>query len=112
MNRDLTLFVRLQRVQCLLHQFTAQVLFFGGRQLGIAGHVHDTSSQNDAVGADHFSDRQGGGDLNDGDAGLLQFGRDRSTAASTGSSRGREYDRIDALLFDLFQHLAAQAASV
>jgi hypothetical protein len=82
----LTLFTRLKRVERLLHELAAQFLFVVGWQLGVAGDVNDAGAQNYPVGADHLGDRQGGSNLHYGNAGFLQFGRDRSAAASAGAS--------------------------
>jgi hypothetical protein len=67
--------------------------------------MHDAGAQNDTVGADHLRDRQGGSDLNHGNARFFEFGRDRSAAARAGSSRRGEDDGVDAVLFDLLGHL-------
>ena len=87
MNRALQFFIRLQRVQRFLHELSPQFFFLCRRQLGVAGDMHDAGAEDDAVGADHFGDGFGGGDLHHGNAGFFEFGRDRSAAASAGSSR-------------------------
>ncbi len=111
-TQKLLLLIRLQRVQRFLHQFSPQLFFLRGRQFSIAGDVHDARAQDDAVGTDHFGDRLRGGNLYHRDAGFFQFGRDRSAAASAGSSRRGENDRIDAVPFGLFRYLSAEAACV
>lgn len=40
----LLFFVRLERVEGLLHQFSAQFFFIRRREFGVAGHVHDSGS--------------------------------------------------------------------
>ena len=40
----LLLFVRLQRVEGLLHQLSPEFFFFGWRKLGVAGHMDDSCS--------------------------------------------------------------------
>ena len=74
--------------------------------------MHDAVTQNGAVRAHHFRDRQGCCDLNRRDAGLLQFRRDRSAAARAGASRRSEYDGIDSQLFHPFGHLPAHPSRV
>ena len=111
-TKILLLLIRLQRIERLLHQLAAQFLFILQRQLGVAGDVDDAGSQNDAVGADHFGDGQGGGDLHDWDAGFFEFGGDRSAAARAGASSGGEDHRVDAVALDFFDHLAPQAPGV
>ena len=74
--------------------------------------MDDSGSQDDTIRTDHFGDWQGRGDLNDGDAGFFEFGGDRSAAARARTSRGREDDCVDAVSFDLFRNLPAEAARV
>jgi hypothetical protein len=50
------------------------------------------------VRAHHLRHRKHGGDLHDWNAGLFEFGRDRSAAASGSTSGGGEDHRIDARL--------------
>jgi len=106
------LFIRLQRVQRFLHELSSQLLFFSGRQFGVAGDVDDAGAEDDAVGTDHFGDRFGSGDLHHRDAGLLQFSCNRSAAASAGSSRRRKNHRVDPALLRLGRHLAAHAPGI
>ncbi len=74
--------------------------------------MHDAATQDDAVGAHHLGDGLRGGNLHYRDAGFFQLGRDRSAAASAGSSRRGENDRIDAVSFGFFRYLSAEAACV
>ena len=106
-TRKLLLLVRLQRVQCFLHQFSPQLFFLRGRQFGIAGDMDDAGAQDDTVGADHLGDRLRGGNLHYRDAGFFQLGRDRSAAASAGASRGRQDNGVDAVPFNFFGDLPA-----
>jgi hypothetical protein len=108
----LLLLIGLQGIERLLDESTAQVLFVGWRQFRVAGHVDYAGAENDAVGADHFGDRQGGCDLHDGNASFLQLGGDRSAAASTGPSRRGENHRVDAVLLDFLGDFPAEAARV
>jgi hypothetical protein len=74
--------------------------------------MHDASAQNHTVGSDHLSDGQGGGNLNDRDACFFEFRRDRSAAARARASGGCEDDCVDAVSFDFFRHLPAEATCV
>ena len=112
MNRALLLLIRLQPIQCFRHELSSQLFFLPGWQFGIAGDMHDAATQDDAVGAHHLGDRLCGGNLHYWDARFFQLGRDRSAAASAGSSRRGENDRIDAVSFGLFRYLSAEAACV
>jgi hypothetical protein len=58
--------------------------------------MHNAAALDHTVGADHLRHRQHGRHLHHGNAGLFEFGRNRSTAASGRPSRGGEDDRIDA----------------
>ncbi len=78
--------VRLQGVERLLDKLAAQFFFVLRGELGVAGDMDDAGSQDDAVGADHFGDGSRGSDLHHWDAGFLEFGGDRSAAASAGAS--------------------------
>jgi hypothetical protein len=74
--------------------------------------VHDAVSQNHAIGADHFGDGQGRGDLHHRDAGFFQLGCNRSAAASARASGGGENDGVDAFLLDLLHQFPSQTARV
>jgi hypothetical protein len=67
----LQFFIRLQRVQSLLHELSPQLLFFRRWQLGVPGDVHDAGSKHDAVGTDHLGNRLGRGNLYHRDAGFF-----------------------------------------
>lgn len=105
-------FVRLQRIEGLLHELSSEVFLVGRRELGVARHMDDAGSQNYPVGSHHFSNRQSRGDLHDRDACFLELRRDRSAAASAGSSRRSQDDRVDAIPFDFLCHFPAEAARI
>jgi hypothetical protein len=112
MKSALLPFVRLQSIEGLLNEFSPELFFVGGRKLGVACHMDYAGSQDHPVGSHHFSDRQGGGDLHNRNAGLLELCRNRSAAASARTSRRSQDDRIDAILFDFFCHFPAEAARI
>jgi hypothetical protein len=74
--------------------------------------MHDAGAQDHAIGAYHLGDRLRGGNLHYRNARFLEFGRDRSAAASAGSSSRGENDRIDAVSFGLFRYLSTETAGV
>ncbi len=74
--------------------------------------MHTPIAEHSAIRADHFGDRQRGGDLHGRDTGFFQFGCDRSPAARAGASRGSKNDRIDAQLFGFLCHLPPHAPGV
>jgi hypothetical protein len=67
-----------------------QLLFFFLGQISIAKHVHNATALHNAVRADHLGHWYDRGDLDDGNTGLFELSRDRSTAASASASRGGE----------------------
>ena len=80
--------------------------------MGISDDVNNAVTQDKAVGTDHLRDGKSRRDLNGRDAGLFQFGCDRSAAAGARPSRGGKDNRINAQLFHSFRHLAAHAPRV
>jgi hypothetical protein len=74
--------------------------------------VNDAVAQYGAVGAYHLCNRESGRDLNRRDAGLFEFGCDRSTAARTRPSGGCKNNSVDAQLFDPLRHLTAHAPGI
>ena len=93
-------------------QLTANFLLVFGRNRGIADDVDNAVAEHRPVGADHLGDGQRRSDLHGWDAGFFQFGGDRSAAASAGSSRRRENDRVDAETLGLLGHFASHAPGV
>ena len=89
-----------------------QLLFFFLRQVGIAQDVHNTAPLYNAVRAEHFRYRQDRGDLHDWNASLFEFGRDRSTGASTGPSRGGQNHSLHAVGLELLSNLPPQTAAI
>ena len=81
--------------QSPLHQMPAQFLFFAVWKLCIAQGVNDALPSDDAVGPYGLGHQRHRGDLSDGDARPLHFGRDRSAAASAGASGRGENHGID-----------------
>jgi len=67
--------------------------------------VNNAVAKHQPIGANHLSDGQCRGHLHRWDACLFQFRRNRSAAASAGTSRGGEYDGIDAQTLGLLCHL-------
>ena len=104
--------VVLQRGQRFVDQSPAHFFLFLGRNADIAHHLHNAVAEHDPIGPDHFRDGQRRSDLHRRDAGLFQFGRDRSAAARAGSSRGGENDSVDAQTFGFRRHLAPHTAGV
>jgi hypothetical protein len=74
--------------------------------------VNDAVAQYGAVGTHHLCNRESGRDLNRRDAGLFEFGCDRSAAARARPSGGCKDNSVDAQLFDSFRHFAAHAAGI
>jgi hypothetical protein len=74
--------------------------------------MNDAVADHHAIGTDHLRHRQCRSDLHRRDAGLLQFRRNRSTAARAGASRGREDDRVHSQALGLLGHFSAHAARV
>jgi hypothetical protein len=74
--------------------------------------VNDAVAAYSAVGTYHLCNRQSGRDLNRRDAGLFEFGCDRSAAARARPSGGSKNDSVYAQLFDSFRHLAAHAPGI
>jgi len=99
-------------IERLLHQLASQGLLLFGRQGGVACHVHDAMPQHHPVGSHHFCDGQCGSHLYDGNAGLLELGRNRSTAARARTSRRGQYDGVHALLFHFLRHLSTQSTGI
>jgi hypothetical protein len=89
-----------------------QLLFFLLGQISIAKDVHNTTALHNAVRADHLRHWHDRGDLDDGDAGLFEFGRDRSTAASAGASRGGQNHGLHPFGLELLGNLPAQTATI
>ena len=89
-----------------------QLSFFLLRQVGIAQDVHNATALHNAVRADHFSYWHDRGDLHDGNTGLFEFGRDRSTAARTGASRGGQNDGLHPVGLELLGNLPPQTAAI
>ena len=77
----------LHRRERLFHQSASELFFILFRYLRIAHYMDDTIAEDQAIGANHFRHRQRRGNLHCGNAGFFKFRRDRSTAASAGSSR-------------------------
>ena len=77
----------LHRRERLFHQSASELFFILFRYLRIAHYMDDTIAEDQPIGADHFRHRQRRGNLHCGNAGFFEFRRDRSTAASAGSSR-------------------------
>lgn len=102
----------MQSIEGLLHEFSPQFFFIGGSEFGVARYVHDAGSEDDPIGANHFGDRQGRGDLHDRDARFLEFGCDRSAAASARASRRSENDGVDTIGLDLGGYFSSQAAGI
>jgi hypothetical protein len=71
-----------------------QLLFFLLRQIGITKDVYNTTTLHNAVRADHLGHWPDRGDLDDGNTGLFELSRDRSTAASASASRGSQNHRL------------------
>jgi len=88
----------LEGLERLLEEMLPQRFFLCGREVWIAQDMDNTAALDDTVRADHLRHGHHGGDLHDGDTGLLEFGRDRSAAASGRASRGSKDDRIDPLV--------------
>ena len=95
-----------------MDQLASEVLLLVGRQAGVSGDVDYSVTKHHPIGADHLGDGQGRGDLDYRDSGLLEFGCDRSAAASAGPSSRREDHRVNALVLDLLDHLLAHAPGV
>jgi hypothetical protein len=74
--------------------------------------VDNAMSQDDTVGAHHLGNGQGRCYLNHRDAGLLQLGRDRSSAASAGASGRCEDHGVYPFSFHLLDHLLAHPTGV
>jgi hypothetical protein len=89
-----------------------QLLFFLLGQISIAKDVHNTTPLHNAVRADHLGHWHDRGDLDDGYTGLFEFGRDRSTAASAGASRGGQNHSLDSLGLELLGDLPSQTATI
>ncbi len=78
-----------QRRQRIFDQLASEFFFFIGRHVRVTDDVHDAVAEHYAVGTDHFCYRQCRSDLHRRDAGLFQFRRNRSAAASAGASSRR-----------------------
>lgn len=89
-----------------------QGFFLRWGQIRIAQHMDNTTALDDTVRANHLCYGHHRGDLHDGDTGLLEFGRDRSAAASGRASRGGQNDRINPLLLELLSDLTPQPTTV
>lgn len=74
--------------------------------------MNDTVPEHGSIGADHLRHRQRRRDLHRRYTRFFQFCRNRSAAASTGTSGRRENDRVDAQMFRLLGHLAAHAPGI
>ena len=74
--------------------------------------MNNAVTEHQPIRADHLGDGQRRSNLHGGDTRLFQLGCDRSAAASAGSSRRGENDRIDAVPFGLFRYFSAEAACV
>ena len=82
-----------------------QRLFFHRWEGWIAQDMDNAATLNHTVRANHLCHGQYRSDLHDGDTGLLEFGGDRSTAASGRSSRGGQDDRIHPLILEFLRDL-------
>ena len=102
----------LQGVKGALEDIVPQLLFFLLRQIGITENVHNTAALHNAVRADHFSYWHDRGDLDDGNTGLFEFGRDRSTAACAGASRGGQNHGLHPVGLELLGNLPPQTAAI
>lgn len=105
-------FFALQCFERLFHQLTPKLFLVVGGEAGIANDVNNAVAEHQAIGADHFCNRQSGSDLHRRDAGFFQFRGDRSAAARAGSSRRSENDRVDPQAFGLLSHFTAHAAGI
>src|SRR5262245_29664788 len=74
--------------------------------------MDDTTTLDNAVRADHLRHWHDRGDLDDGYTYLFEFGRDRSTAASAGASRGGQNHGLHSLGLELLGNLPSQAAAI
>lgn len=74
--------------------------------------MDNAAALNHAVRTHHLRYRDDRGDLGDRNAGLFEFGCNRSTAASGRASRGGEDDRIDPLRFELRGDFPTQSAAI
>jgi hypothetical protein len=112
-NRPLIwILIQLQSGQGSLHQLAAYFLFLLRRNPGIAHHVNDGVAENQAIGTHHLGDGQRRGDLYRWNTCFFQLSRDRSAAASAGSSGGGQDHGVDTALLRLLGHLTAHAACV
>ena len=102
----------LEGLKRLPQETLPQRFFLRRREVRIAHDMDNTTTLNDPVRADHLRHGQYRGDLYDGDTGLFEFGRDRSTAARGRPSRGRQDDRIDPLCLELLRNLTTEPAAV
>ena len=74
--------------------------------------MNDAVSEHYPIRPNHFCDGQRGGNLNRRDAGLLQFGRDRSAAARASPSGRSQYHAVDPKRLCLFSHFTPHAPGV
>jgi hypothetical protein len=111
-HRITLLSVALQCLERLFYQLTPELLLFLGGHTGITDYVNNAVPKHQAIGSDHFRDRQRRSYLHRGDAGFFQFRGDRSAAARAGSSRRSENDRVDPQTPGFLGHLTAHAARV
>jgi hypothetical protein len=95
----------LQGVKGALENVVPQLFFFLLRQIGIAQDVHNTTALHNAVRTDHFSYWHDRGDLHNGNTGFFEFGRDRSTAARAGASRGGQNHGLHPVSLELLGNL-------
>jgi hypothetical protein len=89
-----------------------QLPFFFLGQVGIAKDVHNATTLHNAVRADHLGHWHDGGNLYDGNTGLFEFGRDRSTAARAGASRGGQNHGLYPFGLELLGDLPPQTAAI
>ena len=102
----------LQGVKGALEDIVPQLLFFFLGQIGIAQDMYNPTTLYNTVRADHLGHRHDGGNLHDGNTGLFEFGRDRSTAARAGTSRGGQNHSLHPVGFELLGNLPSQTAAI
>ena len=101
-----------QGVQGLLDYPPAQVLFFAGRELGIAQGIDDALGLNYAVRTHGLGHRRHRGYLSHRNSRLFQLGADRSSAASAGPSSRCQDHRVHPRFLEPGRHLTAHTPAV
>jgi hypothetical protein len=102
----------LEGLKRLPEEMLPQRLFLRRREVWIAQDMDNTATLDDTVRADHLRHGHHRSDLHDRNTGLLEFGRNRSAAASGRPSRGGQDDRIDPLCLELLRDLATKPTAV